>query len=159
MRTARSSSQLGVSPPAGTPRTRHPPPRARYPLGPGTPLGPGNPPAVNRITDTCKNITFPQLRLRAVMTHSKMGIDPPPCAGSAHVHKLRAGDVHAHIAHWLVQWNLSSTWIQILRNFSFWRKNLSRKITPISQQWMSFVSLVSFEGFLCPLVQLVKSLV
>ena len=26
------------------------------------------PPPVNRITDTCKNITFPQLRLRAVKT-------------------------------------------------------------------------------------------
>ena len=26
------------------------------------------PPSVNRITDSCKNITFPQLRLRAVMT-------------------------------------------------------------------------------------------
>ena len=29
-----------------------------------------DPPPVNRITDRCKNITFPQLRLRAVMKHN-----------------------------------------------------------------------------------------
>ena len=63
IRTARSSSRPGgVS-------TRHPP-RTR-PREPGTPpdqtpLGPGTPPPVNRIRDTCKDITFPQLRLRAV---------------------------------------------------------------------------------------------
>ena len=68
------------------PGTKHPPgtrsPRAGTPLGPDTPrtrtpqeetppwdktppLGPdgGTPPApVNRITDACENITFPQLR-------------------------------------------------------------------------------------------------
>ena len=46
------------------PGSRHnPPPRSKPP---GTkPPGVGTPP-VNRITDTCKNITFPQLRLRAV---------------------------------------------------------------------------------------------
>ena len=56
---------VGCVPPALPPGTRHP-------LGPGTPrnqtpLVPGTPPHVNRITDTCKNITFPQLRLRAVI--------------------------------------------------------------------------------------------
>ena len=60
MRTARSSSHLGGSPP-GTPPVHTPP-------GPGTspPPGPDTNP-VNRITDTCKNITFLQLRLRAVI--------------------------------------------------------------------------------------------
>ena len=58
----------GTRPP---PRTRHPPrtrytSRTRHPPWPGTPLGPGTPPdqahapPVNRITDTCKNITLPQ---------------------------------------------------------------------------------------------------
>ena len=37
------------------------------PRQPCTPPGnQANPPPVDRITDTCKNITFPQLRLRAV---------------------------------------------------------------------------------------------
>ena len=42
--------------PSGTPRDQTPP-------------GPGQNPTLpmNRITDTCKNITFPQLRLRAVI--------------------------------------------------------------------------------------------
>ena len=95
MRTARSSTQPGGSPPGtplgAEPLTRHPlgaepltrhTPGADIPLGPDTPwsrhapgadtppLRPGTPehtPPVNRITDTCKNITFPQLRLRAVI--------------------------------------------------------------------------------------------
>ena len=72
MRTARSSSHLGglyQAPPgpdpplgAGTPLTRHPPrpgiPQKQAPPRPGTPR-PGTPP-VNRMTDRCKNITFPQ---------------------------------------------------------------------------------------------------
>ena len=79
--------------------------------------------------------------------------DPPPCAGSAHVHRLRAGDVHVHIAHWLVQWNLSSTWIQILTNLSFLTKNISREITMnvicvISVVWRISVSTGSIgKGF------------
>ena len=88
MRTARSSSRPGGSPPgtpwdqatpldqspppgADPPRTRHPgsrpppeadPPRADPP-GPGTPPGvdPPTHPSVDRITDTCENITLPQL--------------------------------------------------------------------------------------------------
>ena len=54
----------------GTPRTR--PPLRPDPPRPGTPRphlppaphlpGPGTPPPMNRITDTCKNITLPQLR-------------------------------------------------------------------------------------------------
>ena len=44
-------------PRAGTPQDQAPP-RTRHPPGPDPP--------VNRISDTCKNITFPQLRLRAV---------------------------------------------------------------------------------------------
>ena len=63
MSTARSSSRPGgVS-------TSHPP-RGADPPGAGTPPSrpprPGTPP-VNRITNTCKNITFPQLRLQAVI--------------------------------------------------------------------------------------------
>ena len=53
MRTARSSSRRGGGLHQAPPRTWHPP-------GAGTP-------SVNRITGTCKNITFPQLRLRAVI--------------------------------------------------------------------------------------------
>ena len=87
MRTARNSSSPGslhqTPPRAGTPCHRHRPEQAP-PLGadppgpdlpgPGTPPsryppGPG-PPPVNKITDTCKNITFPQLRLRAVIRPS-----------------------------------------------------------------------------------------
>ena len=34
-------------------------------------LGYHHPPPVNRITDTCENITFPQLRLRTVIKHLK----------------------------------------------------------------------------------------
>ena len=49
---------LHQSPPTAS-GTR-PPPRTRHPPGPDTP-------PVNRITDTCKNITFPQPRLRAVI--------------------------------------------------------------------------------------------
>ena len=64
MRTARSSNRLGVStnhsPEAGThPGTRHPPP----------PPTSHTPPSVNRITDTCKNITFQQLRLPMVKNY------------------------------------------------------------------------------------------
>ena len=94
MRTARSSKPSGGSPPgtppgAGTPWSRYPldqtppeqaPPQDQTPLGAGTPLGPDppqeqasprdqTPPSTNRITDTCKNITFSQLRLRAVTNH------------------------------------------------------------------------------------------
>ena len=64
MRTARSSSRPGGL--HQTPRSRGTP----LPPGPGTPAGADPPgagtPPMNRITDTCKNITFPQLRLRAV---------------------------------------------------------------------------------------------
>ena len=83
MRTARSSSRR-VS-------TRHPPgpdtppreqalPReqAQYPPGaysPGPDLPGADTPPVNRITDTCKNITFPQLRLRAVKIIWKFSFD------------------------------------------------------------------------------------
>ena len=40
------------------------------PPGPGHPLGLGldTPAHVNRMTDRCKNITIPQLRLRTVIT-------------------------------------------------------------------------------------------
>ena len=74
MRTARSSSRLGGGstrqpPGAGTPRIRHPPPSP-----------------VNRITDTRKNIPFPQLRLRAVIINLKnevanslMSLDKQQC--------------------------------------------------------------------------------
>ena len=61
------------SPPS---RSRTPPPWSMHPPDQAPP-GPGTPrdqtlreqahPPVNRITDTCKNITFPQLRLRAVI--------------------------------------------------------------------------------------------
>ena len=72
----------GSRPPrAGTPRDQTPP-WSRHPPGPDTlwsrhSPGAGTPPEqapprdqtppVNRIKDTCKNITFPQLRLRAVI--------------------------------------------------------------------------------------------
>ena len=59
MRTARSSSRRGglhQAPPTPPQDQTTPPPREQAPL-----------PPVNRITDTCKNITFPQLRLRAVI--------------------------------------------------------------------------------------------
>ena len=89
------------APPPGRPNsfgTRHLPrtrlPRTRLPPEPGTPLGPGTPhqdqappyqdqapptPPVNRITDTCKNITFAtslrtvniQKKSRAVFYHNK----------------------------------------------------------------------------------------
>ena len=92
MRTARSSSRRGGGSPPSTPREQTPPPRTRHPptiLGQAhpqvdqeppqeqTPPGPGTPPdqappSVNRITDTCKNITFPQLRFRAVITSFTM---------------------------------------------------------------------------------------
>ena len=73
-------------------------PQSRPPTGPGNtpdeappdqapptsrPPAPGNrhrlpgsrpPPPVNRITDTCKNITFPQLRLRAVIRHKRTSL-------------------------------------------------------------------------------------
>ena len=77
MHTTPSSSHLGGSP-SGTPRDQTPlgpdPPGAGTPLGPDyqrssppdqIPLGAGTP-RVNRITDTCKNITFQQLRLQVV---------------------------------------------------------------------------------------------
>ena len=71
MRTARSSGRPGglrQAPPSGPgiPPHDQAPLRARHPPGAGTPQGPGTHPPVNRITDTCKNITFPQLRLRMV---------------------------------------------------------------------------------------------
>ena len=87
MRTARSSSRPGAHPPpdqAAPPGADHPPPdqadppdqaprRAdppptRQPPGSWHPPHRSRHPPVNRITDICKNITFPQLRLRAVKT-------------------------------------------------------------------------------------------
>ena len=65
MRTARSSSRPGglhQAPPGPDPPGPGTPPGTRHPPGSGPP-----PPPVNRITDTCKNITFPQLRLWAVI--------------------------------------------------------------------------------------------
>ena len=81
MHTARSSSRLGGSPPGpppapGTPTLHHAPPSDHAPPDqtPQTmhpqdhappdqaPSGPGTDPPVNRITDACENITFPQLR-------------------------------------------------------------------------------------------------
>ena len=58
MRTARSSSRPGGL---------HQTPRDQTPLGTDPPLDQAPPrdqapPPVNRIIDTCKNITFPQLR-------------------------------------------------------------------------------------------------
>ena len=72
MRTARSSSRLGGGSPPGTPLRSRPSPGSRSPCDqapPGTRHPPHRPdtPPVNRITDTCKNITFKQLRLRAVI--------------------------------------------------------------------------------------------
>ena len=55
MRTARSSSHPGGSPP-GTP-WEQPPPGEQTPLGAGPP-GADTPP-VDRITDACENITLP----------------------------------------------------------------------------------------------------
>ena len=49
-----------------TPRTQ------RY-----TPLDPEAQPPVNRMTDRCKNITFPQLCLRAVIRQFKHCVIPP----------------------------------------------------------------------------------
>ena len=73
MRTARSLMYRGVSLDRDPPAGQRPPPLDR-----DTPLLDRHPtdrnlpwtetPAVNRITDKCKNITFPQLRLRAVKT-------------------------------------------------------------------------------------------
>ena len=54
MRTAHSSTVLGGSPWQRPPWTE-------------TPLDRDPPPRVNRITDRCKNITFPQLHLQAVI--------------------------------------------------------------------------------------------
>ena len=85
MHTTRSSSCLGglhqAPPRAGTPLDQaipgiwYPPGpdplQTRNPPGPGTPLSRTRHPPVNRITDTCKNITFPQLRLRAVKMTNK----------------------------------------------------------------------------------------
>ena len=70
MRTARSSSHPGGSPPTTPPRGRHPPPEqtlpgSRHPLGSRHPRSRHPPeqtppaPPVNRITDACKNITLP----------------------------------------------------------------------------------------------------
>ena len=82
------SSRMHTAPSSSRPGGLHQaPPRDQTPLGPdspgaGTPPPPGpdyqrssppdqillgaGTPRVNRITDTCKNITFQQLRLRAV---------------------------------------------------------------------------------------------
>ena len=70
MRTARSSSRPrgvstryppGANPPGpGAPRTRRPPGPGTHPWK-QTPTGLGTPP-LDRITDACENITFPQLR-------------------------------------------------------------------------------------------------
>ena len=53
-------------------------PPKEIPLDRDTPLDRDNPwtetPPVNRITDGCKNITFPQLRLQAVMTNSSVSL-------------------------------------------------------------------------------------
>ena len=75
MPTAHSSSRSGGSIPGTPPGPANPLEQAS--LGPGTPPWPDTPwtrhspgpsghPPVNRITDTWINITFPQLRLRAV---------------------------------------------------------------------------------------------
>ena len=82
MRTARSRWRPGGGDlHQAPPWTR--PPGTRHPTGTRPPQGETHPP-VNRITDTCKNITFPQLRLRAVMmkydaiffrAHPQLGID------------------------------------------------------------------------------------
>ena len=90
MRTARSSSCRGglhQAPPweQTRPGTKHPPPGADTHPRDQTPLdqappGPGTPP-VNRITDTCKNITFPQLRLRAVIIYYEKRLKFSSCWG------------------------------------------------------------------------------
>ena len=59
MRTARSSTVPGSL------RDRDPPPRDRY-----IPWTETTPPP-NRMTDRCKNITFPQLSLRTVTNQSE----------------------------------------------------------------------------------------
>ena len=73
MRTARSSSRPGglhqAPPGPGTPSPGRGIPQDQTPSGPGTPQYQA--PPMNTITDTCKNITFPQLRLRAVTIHRK----------------------------------------------------------------------------------------
>ena len=76
MRTARSSSRPGgvhqaFTPEAGTlPVTRQPPP-----------------PPVNRITDTCENITFPQLRNhKCEVQVSSMQVNlTTPCSGGSRI--------------------------------------------------------------------------
>ena len=67
MRSARSLPYGGISL-TETPPDRDPPGQ-RLPLdrSPPPPNRPDRDPPVNRITDRCKNITFPQLRLRAVI--------------------------------------------------------------------------------------------
>ena len=68
MRTARSSSRPGgvsISPPRTRhpPQSRHPPPEQTPPRDQAPPLPPprSRHPPVDRMTDTCENITLPQL--------------------------------------------------------------------------------------------------
>ena len=63
---------VGCVPPAVvavSPATHAPLPCTPLLSPPHTPPFAAHAPTVNRITDTCENITFPQLRLRAVITH------------------------------------------------------------------------------------------
>ena len=79
MRTARFSCRLGgVYVGVSAPGSVCPDgclPRGTSALGVYTPcpLHAGIHPPMNRITDRCKNITFPQLRLRAVKIESIVG--------------------------------------------------------------------------------------
>ena len=61
MCTARSLPYRGVSLTETAPWIENPPPPDREPLWIETPI-----PCCEKITNRCKNITFPQLRLRAV---------------------------------------------------------------------------------------------
>ena len=76
------------------PKGRHSPPPQRQ-----TP-----PPPVNRMTDRCKNITFPQLHLRAVMTnycsvteHHTFGLSYNIEIGKQHSVEIHKGLLKAYV--------------------------------------------------------------
>ena len=89
-------------------------------LTPGKDMGPEIAPLlVDRMTDTCENITFPQLRLRVVINHKLQSII------TTHLHKQDFTCVisRERIACINTRWKLPCWSVNRLTRYSFFKKN------------------------------------